>query len=821
MFRSLTMENYKLIFSRDNAWEVMEELGHISSIELEDMNPTDTAAQKPYASQIKDISLRLDKLHAIESILVERGFLEEPEVFDELACRTVLMKLEKQLKAESNAKYFSDLLEKIDSRHSRIHQTLEHLNSISNNKHRLEDMVGVLDFLQTHLDMGFSKTGTGNFAGAARLDYMAGTLPNDEILTFQKSVFRITRGNILVRYGTLANDKTAIFMAFQGTESGVMREKLNCLAEALGFMKIPFPENLEDLQNSLRIAKTDLEETIEVEKTSKRSLFDLLNNFSEEHQTQVRVSVIYELKTILLKQLCVLDNLNKLGQNGVFFVASFWLPESRRALLEDTLYSLKSFKGFQGYILEKVDEPSWKITPPTKFRTLGIFDSFQNIVDTYGVPRYKEANPGLFTTITFPFLFGVMFGDIGHGGIVMAFGIALLLKPHWFPKALQNVKYLMFAMGFFAFYCGLIYNDFFAVPLISQPSCYESVGEDKIARKSPDCVYAVGIDHAWHESSNSISFLNSYKMKISIVYGVIHMILGIFLKGANCLYFSNTVDFIFDFLPQLIFMLVTFGYMVVCIVIKWFNDYSSNPSKAPSIIALFINLVSTVDYPLYADAATQLFVQRILAAIAVICVPLMLFGKPIIMSIAQSKASQKLESNPPPSEENGDESGDEAEIKDEGEEEKIPLIQDQGETHPAAHGGHAKDHENENMAEILVHQAIETIEFVLGSVSNTASYLRLWALSLAHSQLAKVFLSMLLQPYLVGNNGVIFDTVMIILMFIALMGVTTAVLLLMDLLECFLHALRLHWVEFQNKFYKGDGRKFEPFSFINFVSARF
>ncbi len=176
--------------------------------------------------------------------------------------------------------------------------------------------------------------------------------------------------------------------------------------------------------------------------------------------------------------------------------------------------------------------------------------------------------------------------------------------------------------------------------------------------------------------------------------------------------------------------------------------------------------------------------------LALTCSVLMLLPKPLIL-YSRSKSKRRLLSK--------DESDFDPQHKLIGSEED--AYQDEP----------CSNHKENDFSELFVHQLIETIEFVLGSLSNTASYLRLWALSLAHGQLSRVFYDLIFGWTIKKSNGVFSSFLIIVIGFVFYFFTTLGVIVIMDSMECFLHALRLHWVEFQNKFYKGEGIKFEAF----------
>lgn len=78
-------------------------------------------------------------------------------------------------------------------------------------------------------------------------------------------------------------------------------------------------------------------------------------------------------------------------------------------------------------------------------------------------------------------------------------------------------------------------------------------------------------------------------MKISVIIAIIHMTLGVFVKALNSIHFGKYIDFLFEFIPQLGFLILLFGYMDFLIVYKWLT-YWENTNVAPSIITTMINM---------------------------------------------------------------------------------------------------------------------------------------------------------------------------------------------------------------------------------------
>ena len=181
----------------------------------------------------------------------------------------------------------------------------------------------------------------------------------------------------------------------------------------------------------------------------------------------------------LNKEKTLYTNLNKLKKGEKLYTGYGWVPKSDMPHLLSEIEGIKQSN-------RNVEVPNFmqvtnhNVKPPSLFRNNEFTWVFQEIVNTYGIPSYKEVNPAVFACVTFPFLFGIMFGDLGHGSVLFFVGAFMCLFNDVIVSRapgledMFKIRYLILMMGLFASYCGLIYNDFMAIPIWAKwGSCYE------------------------------------------------------------------------------------------------------------------------------------------------------------------------------------------------------------------------------------------------------------------------------------------------------------------------------------------------------------
>uniref|UniRef100_A0A8C7KY02 V-type proton ATPase subunit a n=1 Tax=Oncorhynchus kisutch TaxID=8019 RepID=A0A8C7KY02_ONCKI len=825
LFRSEEMTLAQLYLQSESAYCCVSELGEIGMVQFRDLNPDVNVFQRKFVNEVRRCEEMDRKLRFVEKEIkkanipmVDTG--ENPEVplpRDMIDLEATFEKLENELKEintnqEALKKNFLELTE-LKHILRRTQQFFDEVNSTMEDPNLLEESSTLMDP---------SEAGT---RAPLRLGFVAGVISRERIPTFERMLWRVCRGNVFLRQADIEDSledpatgdqvyKSVFIIFFQGDQ---LKTRVKKICEGFRASLYPCPETPQERKEMAAGVATRIDD------------LQMVLNQTEDHRQRVLQAAaktvrVWFIKVRKMKAVYHTLNLCNIDVTQKCLIAEVWCPVSD---MDSIQFALRRGTEKSGSTVPSIlNRMQTKQTPPTFNKTNKFTSGFQNIVDAYGIGNYREMNPAPYTIITFPFLFAVMFGDLGHGVLMTCAALYLVLREsrlvaqkndnEMFSMVFAG-RYIILLMGVFSIYTGIIYNDCFSKSLNlfgsgwSVRPMFQTLDENKVLQLDPavrgvfNGPYPIGIDPIWNIATNKLTFLNSFKMKMSVILGVIHMLFGVSLSLFNHLYFKKPLNIYLGFIPEIVFMASLFGYLVILVFYKWLAYDAHTSRNAPSLLIAFINMFlfnynDPTNQPLYRG---QVIIPSILSSVnLVVCHPSNNPCRPLCLFLQGTQNFGGIRVGNGPTE-------DQAEI----------IQHDQLSQHSENDEHEAPEEEVFNFGDVAVHQAIHTIEYCLGCISNTASYLRLWALSLAHAQLSEVLWTMVMHLGLSSRSFGGFVALSII--FGAFAVLTVCILLIMEGLSAFLHALRLHWVEFQNKFYIGQGFKFLPFTFESILEGRF
>uniref|UniRef100_A0A8C6KI18 V-type proton ATPase subunit a n=1 Tax=Nothobranchius furzeri TaxID=105023 RepID=A0A8C6KI18_NOTFU len=748
LFRSEEMTLAQLFLQSEAAYCCVSELGEIGMVQFRDLNPDVNVFQRKFVNEVRRCEEMDRKLSEFGNFLSKH-----PLVFSPL-----LTLVDTPLPSQATFEKLENELKEINTNQEALKKNFLELTELKHILHRTQqffDEVSVIVFTDLRKPR------------ALPFGFVAGVIGRERIPTFERMLWRVCRGNVFLRQANIEDPledpttgdhvhKSVFIIFFQGDQ---LKSRVKKICEGFRATLYPCPETPQERKEMLAGVNARIDD------------LQMVLNQTEDHRQRVLQAAaktirVWFIKVRKMKAIYHTLNLCNIDVTQKCLIAEVWCPVSD---LDSIQFALRRGTEKSGSTVPSIlNRMQTKQTPPTYNKTNKFTSGFQNIVDAYGIGNYREINPAPYTIITFPFLFAVMFGDLGHGTLMACAALYLVLREtrliaqkndnEMFSMVFSG-RYIILLMGIFSMYTGIIYNDCFskALNIFGSGWSVRPMFGGKGANWSDATLhgssalqldpavagvfngpYPIGIDPIWSISINKLTFLNSFKMKMSVVLGVIHMIFGVTLSLFNHLYFKKPLNIYLSFIPELIFMSTLFGYLVILIFYKWVAYDAQSSQDAPSLLIAFINmfLFDYTNRPLYRG---QMGLQIFLVLLALTCVPCMLIVKTLVLRRHRPFWTSE------------------------------PF----------------------DFADVAVHQAIHTIEYCLGCISNTASYLRLWALSLAHAQLSEVLWSMVMHIGLSSANFGGFVVLSLVFFFFAVL--TVAILLIMEGLSAFLHALRLHW----------------------------
>ena len=293
--------------------------------------------------------------------------------------------------------------------------------------------------------------------------------------------------------------------------SKTINEKRNSHINQLATIKT----NITKIMEQIPEIKADLtKQTLEL-----RSLAELVRQ-SAKAKPEVKAirSDLLSLRAIAEELEEVIKVENNMGRCATTVYLEAWVPQHCLIKVAEGIKKITKGK----CIVEK-EPPKPEDTVPTVIKPVPRFlEAFEKLTFSLGYPRPEEVNPVYIMAITFPFLFGIMFADVGQGAILLIFGLIMLYFRGKVDinKVGDIMRYFLFAGGLFvlcgisAICFGFLFGEFFGPSGVLHPIMLTTIGPFQIGGFDP-----------MHEPLNMLRF--------AIFIGVIILSLGLVLRVVN------------------------------------------------------------------------------------------------------------------------------------------------------------------------------------------------------------------------------------------------------------------------------------------------
>ena len=233
-----------------------------------------------------------------------------------------------------------------------------------------------------------------------------------------------------------------------------LEETLEKILSSLNYTLLPLPDKFKNTAiKIIEILNKEIDEELEEIKYLKKSL----GGYKTEHISKLKMAY-----SRLAMEKKIEEYKSDLAVGDTLFFMFGFVPTGDAISLKNELE--KQFGENIIILVDDLNETDCGITPPTKLRNIKFFKPFESLVKMYGTPAYHEKDPTVFFGITYMILFGAMFGDVGHGSILLFAGLILemvLNKP--------DFGGLLSRIGFSSIIFGFIYGSVFGSEEIIHP----------------------------------------------------------------------------------------------------------------------------------------------------------------------------------------------------------------------------------------------------------------------------------------------------------------------------------------------------------------